>query len=373
MEREHSVDISIVIPTYNEAENIEELLTKIKNSLENVGIASYEVVIVDDSSSDGTAYIAKRAITRLGIPGRIIVRSGPRGLTSAIMRGFAESRGVFVVVMDADLQHPPEVIPMLFEKASKDGLDVVIASRYVEGGGIEGMPIHRRVISRVAALITRILIPQARGIKDPLSGFFLARRKVIEDMGMEAVEKHGRSFKTLLEILVRGRYRGVAEHPYIFKPRKRGRSKLGLRESLEFIRQVMELSEYRLPKFLIVGLSGVFVNMVVLYILANILGIPVFIASPAAIELATINNFTLNDRWTFKRFRLMGSWYKRLLKYHAAVGLGNLVNYAVVLVLHSLLGVMVANIIGIAMGFITNYLVSSEFVWEAAKSGESRG
>ncbi|MEM0439671.1 MAG: glycosyltransferase, partial [Sulfolobales archaeon] len=147
MERKHSVDISIVIPTYNEAENIEELLTGIKNSLESAGIVSYEVIVVDDSSSDGTAEIARNVVERLKIPGRIIVRSGHRGLTSAIMRGFAESRGKYIVVMDADLQHPPETIPGLFEKASNEDLDVVIASRYIKGGGIEGAPIHRRFIS----------------------------------------------------------------------------------------------------------------------------------------------------------------------------------------------------------------------------------
>ena len=367
MEREHSVDISIVIPTYNEAENIEELLTEIKNSLESAGIVSYEVIVVDDSSSDGTAEIARDVAERLKIPGKIIVRRGRRGLTSAIMRGFTESRGKYIVVMDADLQHPPETIPGLFEKASREDLDVVIASRYTKGGGIEGAPIHRRFISRVAALVARILIPQARGIRDPLSGFFLVRRSVIEGVGMDAVERHGRSFKILLEILVKGRYRRVAEHPYVFRPRKRGKSKLGVRESLEFVKQVMELSDYRLPKFMTVGLSGVVVNMSVLYMLVSILGVPVIISSPVAIELATINNFILNDRWTFKRFRLMGRWYERLLKYHAAVGLGNLVNYAVVLALHGIVGVMISNIVGIALGFVTNYLVSSEFVWEVAR------
>ncbi len=366
---DHCVELGIVIPTYNEAENIEELLREIKRSLERAGIDSYEAIVVDDSSSDGTAEIAKRALEELNIPGRVIVRSGSRGLTSAIVRGFAESRGRYVVVMDADLQHPPEAIPELFKKAWTLDLDIVVASRYIKGGGIEGMPIHRRFMSRVAALITRILIPQARGIRDPLSGFFLVERSVIEGMSTEDVERHGKSFKILLEILVKGKYEKVTEHPYLFRPRRRGKSKLGIRESIEFIRQVMELSEYRLPKFMVVGLSGVAVNMGMLYILHGILGISIIISSPVAIELATINNFTLNDRWTFKRFRLMGSWYERLLKYHVAVGLGNLVNYITVLALSGVFGVLylISNIIGIALGFITNYLVSSEFVWEIAR------
>jgi dolichol-phosphate mannosyltransferase len=130
----------------------------------------------------------------------------------------------------------------------------------------------------------------------------------------------------------------------------------------------MELSDYRIPKFMLVGSTGVVVNNLVLYTLTGYLNIPVYIASSIAIETATINNFMLNDRWTFKRFRQIGKAYIRLAKYHIAVGLGNLVNYVVVLALHQILGIIPANILGIGLGFITNYLVSSEFVWEIAKN-----
>jgi len=163
----------------------------------------------------------------------------------------------------------------------------------------------------------------------------------------------------------------VVEHPYRFRPRERGKSKLGAREAIEFLRQVVELSDYRLLKFIAVGLSGVLVNNLVLYILSGVLGVPVYIASPVAIEVATINNFTLNDRWTFKRFRELGRLYVRLAKYHVAVGLGNLVNYVVVLALHRFLGVIPSNILGIGLGFIANYMVSSEFVWEVSRDLKS--
>lgn len=356
-----------MIPTYNEAENIGELLARIRSSLEEVR-GGYEVIIIDDSSIDGTADLAERVGRELGIPVRVIVRRGVRGLASAVARGFREAHGEFILVIDADLQHPPEKIREMLSRAVKENLDLVIASRYIEGGGIEGWGMHRRLLSRLASMVARILIPRARGIRDPLSGFFLIRRSSIMNMDLDSIESHGRSFKILLEILVKGRIEKVAEHPYIFSPRKRGRSKLGLMESIEFIKQVMELSEYRLPKFMLVGLSGVLVNNLILYILTTHLLVPVYISSPAAIEIATINNFTLNERWTFKKFRQTGGWVSRLVKYHAAVGLGNLVNYITVLALHSLLGVIASNILGIGLGFITNYLVSSEFVWEIAKN-----
>ncbi|MEM4970882.1 MAG: glycosyltransferase family 2 protein [Sulfolobales archaeon] len=355
-----------MVPTYNEAENVGELLERIRRAMGGRGF-SYEVVIVDDSSSDGTAEVARDTASRLGIPLKLIIRSS-RGLAGAVMRGFREASGEYILVMDADLQHPPEVAAEMVERALREGLDIVIASRYVEGGGVEGWSIYRRIVSRLASIVARILIPQARRVRDPLSGFFLIRRSVIEAMEKSGVERHGRSFKILLEILVRGRYERIAEHPYIFKPRVRGRSKLGLRESLEFIKQVIELSDYRILKFMLVGSTGVIVNNLVLYALTSHMNVPVYIASPIAIETATVNNFILNDRWTFKRFRQMGRAYIRLAKYHIAVGLGNLVNYVVVLALHQILGIIPANILGIGLGFITNYLVSSEFVWEIAKS-----
>lgn len=353
------------MPTYNEAENIGELLERISRVFSREGY-SYEVVMVDDSSSDGTAELARGIASRLGVPLRLIVRNS-RGLAGAVLRGFRESSGEYIIVMDADLQHPPEAILEMVERALREDLDLVIGSRYVKGGSIEGWGVHRRIFSWLASILSRVLIPQARGIKDPLSGFFLVKRSVIQDLDAQSFEKHGRSFKILLEILVRGRYKRIAEHPYRFRPRTRGKSKLGVREGLEFIKQVIELSDYRIPKFLGVGLTGVVVNNLLLYALVSYAGLPVYIASPIAIETATINNFILNDRWTFKRFRELGEAHIRLAKYHVAVGLGNLVNYATVLTLHPFIGIIPSNVLGIGLGFITNYLVSSEFVWEIAK------
>lgn len=346
--------ISIVIATYNEASNIPELFRRIKEALNGY---RYEIIIVDDSSPDGTAEIARRKMIEYGIDGRVIIRS-ERGLSSAILRGFRESRGDIIVVMDADLQHPPEVIPRLIEYMESRDLDIVIASRYIRGGGIESWSLYRRAISKLASFIARVLIPQIRGIKDPMSGFFALRRRVVDGIDMRP-----RGFKILLEIIVRGRWRRISEYPYIFGSRKQGRSKLRLRDMSSFILQVLDLSEYRLLKFMITGATGVAVNNIVLYLLVSF-GIPVYIASPIAIEIATINNFTINNLWTFTRFRRYGKWYSRLAKYHVAVGLGNAINYITVLLLNQYIGLIESNLLGIFLGFIANYLVSSEFVWE---------
>lgn len=352
--------VSIVIPTYNEAENVAELLTRIKRSMDPLGL-EYEVVMVDDSSADGTAEIALNTARELKISLRLVVRRGERGLASAVFRGMREARGDLFLVMDADLQHPPEVGAELVLRALRENLDLVIASRYARGGGVAGWSMHRRVVSRAASLAARLLIPRTRAVKDPMSGFFAVRKRVVEDLILER-PRRGRGFKVLVEILVRGSYERVGEHPYVFRPRERGKSKLGLVEVLEFLLQLLELSGYRLAKFAAVGSSGILVNNVALYVFNKILRIPVYAASPAAIEISIINNFVLNDVWTFRDLR-SGPWPLRLLKYHAAVGLGSLVNYVTVLAAHQILGIIEANTLGIFLGFVANYMVSSEFVW----------
>jgi len=216
--------LSIIVPTYNEAENIGELIERIETSLKGL---DFEVIVVDDSSPDGTAEIAEE-LGRAYRNVKVIKRPRKMGLASAALEGMREAKYRLIAVMDADLQHPPELLPKLLERA-KEGYDIVIASRYVEGGGVEGWSFWRRLISRGATLLAHTLLPKTRGVKDPMSGFFVFRRKVVE-----GVELNPTGYKLLLEVLVRGRYEGVAEVPYVFKARRRGRSKLGLREVFDY-------------------------------------------------------------------------------------------------------------------------------------------
>jgi len=217
--------LSIIVPTYNEAENVRELIERVEASLKGL---DFEVIVVDDSSPDGTAEIAEE----LGkIYGNVKVVKRPRkmGLASAVLDGMKAAKHELIAVMDADLQHPPELLPKLLEKA-REGYDIVVASRYVEGGGIEEWGFWRRLISRGATLLAHTLLPRTRGVKDPMSGFFVFRRGVVEGIELNPI-----GYKLLLEVLVKGRYEKVIEVPYVFKVRKRGKSKLGLKDILEYV------------------------------------------------------------------------------------------------------------------------------------------
>lgn len=345
------VKLSVVIPTYMEAGNVGELLLRLKDSLSSV---DHEIIIVDDDSPDGTADIAESYGRRYGGI-KVVRRIGRRGIGSALKEGLKMARGEYVAVMDADLQHPPELLPSMLGKAD-DGFDVVVASRYAEGGGVEGWSLFRRVVSKVASVIAKLLIPETRRVTDPLSGFFLVRRSLLEE-----VEVTGLSCKILLEVLAGSRGLRVGEVPFKFTPRLKGRSKLGIGEWLRYLIHVVKISGYRTLKFISVGLSGVAVNMGLLWILLKLT--PVWVSSPIAIEASILNNFVLNDLWTFRR-RRTGRWLSRLIKYHGAVAVGGVTNYVILLALtFTGLNPMAANLIGIVSGFTANYLLSEVAVW----------
>ncbi len=226
---------SIIIPTYNEIENIEPLIRRIHQGLKEI---AYEAVIVDDNSLDGTGEKAEE----LGknFPVHVIHREGRLGLASAVLKGFELAEGDILGFMDADLSHPPEVIPALITPIREEGVDVVVASRLVEGGGVVGdWPQARHINSYVATFLAKPLT----SIKDSMSGFFFLRRSVVEN-----VKLIPRGYKIGLEILVKGRYREAREIPFIFDNRRGGKSKLNLKIMLEYLLQVGDLYFYRMKQ-----------------------------------------------------------------------------------------------------------------------------
>ncbi|RLF16176.1 MAG: glycosyltransferase family 2 protein [Thermoprotei archaeon] len=347
-------ELSVIVPTYNERENLPLLVERVEEALKG---RSFELIVVDDNSPDGTAEEALRLAEKYGNL-KVIRRPGKLGLSSAVLDGVREARAGVIAVMDADLQHPPELLPKMLGKIG-EGFDLVVASRYIEGGGVEGWSFWRRLISRAATLMAKLALPRVRGLRDLMSGFFMFKREVIE-----GVELRPRGFKVLLEILVKGRWSRAAEVPYLFKPRERGKSKLGARVMWNYVEQLLELSSYRPLKFAAVGSIGVAVNEGLLHVLMHFL--PLQLAGAIAIETSILNNFILNDQWTFKD-RKVGRWAYRCLKYHGAVAVGGLVNYVVLLALTLLFGVhyLISNLIGILMGFLANYAVSEVFVWRS--------
>ncbi len=348
--------ISIVVPTYNERGNIPALLERLRKALNDRGIA-YEVIIVDDNSPDGTADVAQE-LSKIH-PVKVVRRPGKLGLSSAVLDGLKVAEGEYIVVMDADLQHPPEVIPEMIE-AAENGCDIVIASRYVAGGSVGNWSILRKLISKGAILLAHILLPQSRRVRDPMSGFFLFRREVLEDVK----NLNPRGFKILLEVLVKGKYSSVCEVPFRFGRRFKGESKLSSKEIVNYVLHLLELSPSFI-RFAIVGGSGTLVNLGVLSLCRYVVGLPHAIAAPIAIETSVINNFILNDRWTFKHSRV-GSWVARLLKFHVSSAAGVLTQLAVSLGVYYEVGLhesVLAQIIGIVAGFILNYVISRKFVW----------
>jgi dolichol-phosphate mannosyltransferase len=215
--------ISLIIPTFNERKNLSSLVKKIDRS---VSQTDYEIVIVDDNSTDGTGELAEELSK--AYPMRVIHRK-ERGLATAVVTGFNHAKGEILLVMDADLSHPPEKIPDFLDEITK--ADILIGTRYKNG-----LSFKRKIISKGAKLLIMILFPSIRTLKDPQSGFFMLKKKVIEGIELKPV-----GFKILLEILIKGNYEKVAEIPFAFGERKKGGSKLNLREIFNFLRHVLSL------------------------------------------------------------------------------------------------------------------------------------
>jgi dolichol-phosphate mannosyltransferase len=228
--------ISVIVPTWNERENIGPLLSSLAEALQGY---DYEVVVVDDGSPDGTAEAVRGEALRNGHI-KLLERQGRRGLASAVLAGLSIASGQVVVMMDADLSHDPREIPHLLEKLEA-GYDVSIGSRYIKGGKTRGWSVLRRVGSRVATLLARLLLRPP--VKDPLSGFAAFRREVLENL---PTSYSSGGFKLLLEVLATSPGVRVAEVPILFTGRERGSSKMGPREVLEFLRLSLRLFLWRL-------------------------------------------------------------------------------------------------------------------------------
>ncbi len=222
--------MSVITPTYNERRSLPLLVSRLAGIGRQLNL---ELVVVDDASPDGTGALADELAKTAPVLLTVVHRPGKAGLASAVISGAAAARGGVVTVMDADLSHPPELLPALLQ-AMRRGADIVVASRYVPGGGVEQWPLARRLVSRVATAAARTWL--GLRVRDPLSGFFAVRRELLVDR-----EYVGMGYKLLVEILVRHRTRRAVEIPYRFVDRRHGRSKLDAREILAFVRLLWRL------------------------------------------------------------------------------------------------------------------------------------
>jgi dolichol-phosphate mannosyltransferase len=229
------VHLSLVIPTLNEAENLAPLIAELTALLEPILGRAYEIIVVDDDSADGTLRLAQELASR-DERLRVIARRGERDLSSAVVRGFQVASGEILAVMDADLQHPPEVLLGLLDEIER-GVELAVASRHVVGGGVSDWSLRRRVVSRGAQALGMLLLPQILGrLSDPMSGFFMLRRRTIAD-----VELRPQGYKILIELLARGRIRSIAEVGYVFRERSDGGSKVTLATYAHYVRHLLYL------------------------------------------------------------------------------------------------------------------------------------
>ena len=230
--------VSVIVPTFREAANLEVLVERVFRTLRTAAISG-ELILVDDASEDGTVEIVGRLSEQFPI--RLMVRKIDRGLSSAVLCGFAQAHADRFVVMDADLQHPPEKIPELLRRLDEPPCDFVIGSRYIAGAGIEDhWPAHRRWVSRVATLLAGPLAP----LSDPMSGFFALRRETWH-RARHALNPVG--YKIALELYVKCRCLHPVEVPIRFAARYAGKSKLTLREQWRYLRHLARLYRFRYP------------------------------------------------------------------------------------------------------------------------------
>jgi dolichol-phosphate mannosyltransferase len=307
------VKLSIVIPTYNESQNIVRILDSIAETLSPY--TAVEIIVVDDNSPDGTAEIAslhaKNISDNKKLNVEIIRREGKFGLSSAIIAGIKSATGDLLVVMDGDFSHPPQVIPSIIEGLQDSNCDIVIASRYIKGGSIIGWPFKRRLMSKGATKIAQYGL--GIEVRDPVSGFFAFRRNIIDGIKFDAI-----GYKMLLEILVKTKGARIKEVPYTFTNRRIGTSKLDAGVMFDYLRAVMHLYRYgksmtqkerrtsvhflsKAGRFYTVGASGLLVNYIA-SLLFNTLAPNLWYlySTLIGVLISMTSNFFLNKLWTFE-------------------------------------------------------------------------
>ncbi|GAA1999677.1 dolichol-phosphate mannosyltransferase [Microbacterium ulmi] len=290
------------MPTFNEAPNVAELVRRVALAVEGVDA---EIIFVDDSTDD-TPDVVRQVAASAPLPVRLIHRDEKTGgLGGAVVEGFAAAASDSCLVMDGDLQHPPEKIPEMVERLSRGDVDVVVASRYAGGGTASGLADRTRVlVSKVSTAVTKAMFPvKLRDVTDPMTGFFLADRRVIDLDGLKP-----RGFKILLEILARRAFR-IAEVPFDFADRHAGESKASLRQGMHFLTQLAALRFGKMSMFAVIGGLGALANVLIVWVL-TMLGVNYIVAAVIAAEVTIVGNFLLIERFVFQDMRgqASGAW-----------------------------------------------------------------
>lgn len=355
------VELTVVIPTFNERENIRPLLDRLQKALADI---RWEAIFVDDDSPDGTAELV-REIAQSNPQLRCIQRIGRRGLSSACVEGVLASSARCFAVIDADMQHDETVLPSMLQRLRADDLDIVVGSRYVEGGGLGEWDDQRRTISRVATWAARLVVKA--DLKDPMSGFFLMRRQVFDETVRDLSQQ---GFKILLDLFASApRPLRFAEIPYQFRRRQLGDSKLDGMAAWEYGMLLTDKLFGRVipARFLLFGLVGGLGLAVHMGILAASLsvGLSFTPSQTIAVLVAMSSNFVLNNLITYRDQRLRGwAFLWGLLSFYAICSLGAAANVGVgAFVFASEQIWWLAGLSGALVGAVWNYSVSAFITW----------
>jgi dolichol-phosphate mannosyltransferase len=395
------VTFSIVIPTYNESENILRLISEIEKNLPTSDFT--EIIVVDDNSPDGTGKLVEDCITKKGIKAKeknsshtknhilkVVHRTGKEGLIPAILDGVRQSNGTNVLIMDADFSHPPEVIPKMMSELKRNPNSIVIGSRYIEGGKVVGWPARRKILSKGASTLARLGL-NVKNVKDPMSGLFALPRELIQNISIAT-----KGYKILLEILVKNKEIPVIEVPYTFTDRQSGKSKMSYNVIVNYAEAIWQLYQHgqksdrvkiseqvnkrsvrfisKVGRYYTVSISGLVINYIVSFLLANDVANSIRLlsnewyleASIIGAIISMTSNFFLNKYWTFedKRFEVR-STARQYLSFIGMSAIGLIIQI-------SLLYYMVENfvpyrmslIISIAVATTINFILNKKFTFK---------
>jgi len=354
--------LSVIVPTFNEAQNVAELVARLERALDGI---AWEAIIVDDNSPDGTSAVAK-ALAAKNPRVRCLRRLGRRGLAGACLEGILSSSAPYIAVIDGDLQHDEGLLPKMLKRLTDDEADLVVGSRYTGGTVSDGLGGARSTYSHTATGLAQKLLGIT--LSDPMSGFFMARRDCVEKV---AGHLSPIGFKILLDLVLtsQGHLR-VAEEPYTFRQRHSGESKFDLRIGLEFLGLLLAkltggVIDSRFLLFALVGATGLVVNMVALKIGLATFDLPFSVAQSVATFAALLSNFLLNNATTYRDRRLKGfALVTGFIGFCAIGAAGAISNVGLATWLYSNHSVWwVAGAAGSVMGALWNYLMSSQFVW----------
>jgi dolichol-phosphate mannosyltransferase len=358
--------ISVVVPTFNEADNVEALALAIGESLEGI---DWEMIVVDDDSPDRTYEVVHR-LSKVDPRLRCLRRIGRRGLSSAVIEGALAANGEVIAVLDADFQHDERALPQMYSTLCRENADIVVGTRYAPGGGIEHWDDQRRRLSRLATKAAQLLV---RGrTSDPMSGFFMVKRSTLNQAVLNMSQQ---GYKVLMDIILSSpRNIRIIDLPYIFRDRRSGFSKLSPLVMVEFVFLLTEkfsrgLIPARFLMFSVVGSLGLIIHLSVLYSL-KYAGVDFIPAQVSAIFCAMIINYLINNEFTYLDTRLRGvELLSGFLLFAAVCSIGALANVGVAsLAIRQTHSWSVSGIAGAVVGAVFNFGAASRVVWGRKRS-----